>query len=196
MINIDIRWMYPFLTDQHFFNNFVLSNNIFKPFLFVRLAKIIKLCYINEFKIVYLYMYAYFEDSYRRKCREKLANYFYQIINGSTGEHNHIWAFVIKSIHFSSVLFFLLIYLFAPLWMCISGTVMFAGIICSFIYLKGCLLSTIEYKLNTVKFVNIVDPYLLLCGYPINNDTRYIISQYILSLQFIVLLAILYFRFK
>lgn len=141
-------------------------------------------------------MYRYFEDSYRRNCRKKLANYFYQIINGSTGEHNHIWAFIIKSIHFSSPLIFLSIYLFAPLWICLPTMVMFAGTICSFIYLKGCLVSTIEYKLNNVKFVNIVDPFLLLCGYPINNDTRHIISQYILALQFIGVLAILYFRFK
>ena len=138
-------------------------------------------------------MYAYFEDSYRISCRKELANYFYQIING---EHNHIWAFVIKALHFSLFSPIICIYLFGPLWLCLTALAISVCFMCGFIYLKGCFISTLEYKLDSNNFINIIDPCLVLCGYPITYNTRDNATRYIVSLLFIIALAILYFRFK
>ena len=138
----------------------------------------------------------YFEDSYRRNCRKDLANYFYQNINDPTGQYNHIWAFVIKSIHFTVPIYACLIYLCGPIWL---GLITLALSICSwclFMYLKGCFVSNVEYKLNSDNFINIIDPYLVICGYPITEETRYNGTQYIVLIHFIIAFAILYFRLK
>jgi len=138
-------------------------------------------------------MQSYFEDSYRISCRKELANFFYQIING---QHNHIWAFVIKANHFTFPSYGILIYLCCPLWMCLTTLVLSLFTWAGFIYLKGCFISSVEYKLDSDNFINIIDPFLVICGYPITDDTRYTFTQYIASVHFIIVFAILYFRFK
>lgn len=138
----------------------------------------------------------YFEDSYRRKCRKDLANYFYQNINDPTGQYNHIWAFVIKAFHFTVPIYACLIYLCGPLWL---GLITLFLSLCSwslFMYLKGCFVSNVEYKLNGDNFINIIDPYLVMSGYPITEETRYKGTQYIVLIHFIIAFAILYFRLK
>jgi hypothetical protein len=138
----------------------------------------------------------YFEDSYRRKCRKDLANYFYQNINDPTGQYNHIWAFVIKAFHFTVPIYACLIYLCGPLWL---GLITLFLSLCSwslFMYLKGCFVSNVEYKLNSDNFINIIDPYLVMSGYPITEETRYKGTQYIVLIHFIIAFAILYFRLK
>lgn len=141
-------------------------------------------------------MEKYFEDSYRRKCRKDLANYFYQNINDPTGQYNHMWAFVIKAFHFTVPIYACLIYLCGPIWL---GLITLVLSLCSwslFMYLKGCFVSNVEYKLNSDNFINIIDPYLVMCGYPITEDTRYNGTQYIVLIHFIIAFAILYFRLK
>lgn len=138
----------------------------------------------------------YFEDSYRRNCRKDLANYFYQNINDPTGQYNHIWAFVIKAIHFTVPIYACLIYLSGPIWLGLFTLVLSICSWCLFMYLKGCFLSNVEYKLNSDNFINIIDPYLVICGYPITEETRYNGTQYIVLIHFIIAFAILYFRLK
>lgn len=138
----------------------------------------------------------YFEDSYRRNCRKDLANYFYQNINDPTGQYNHIWAFVIKSFHFTVPIYACLIYLCGPLWLGLFTLILSICSWCLFMYLKGCFVSNVEYKLNSDNFINIIDPYLVMCGYPITEDTRYNGTQYIVLIHFIIAFAILYFRLK
>ena len=138
----------------------------------------------------------YFEDSYRRNCRKDLANYFYQNINDPTGQYNHIWAFVIKAIHFTVPIYACLIYLSGPIWLGLFTLILSICSWCLFMYLKGCFVSNVEYKLNSDNFINIIDPYLVMCGYPITEDTRYNGTQYIVLIHFIIAFAILYFRLK
>ncbi len=138
----------------------------------------------------------YFEDSYRRKCRKDLANYFYQNINDPTGQYNHIWAFVIKAFHFTVPIYACLIYISAPIWLGLFTLVLSLCSWSLFMYLKGCFVSNVEYKLNSDNFINIIDPYLVMCGYPITEETRYNGTQYIVLIHFIIAFAILYFRLK
>jgi hypothetical protein len=138
----------------------------------------------------------YFEDSYRRNCRKDLANYFYQNINDPTGQYNHIWAFVIKAFHFTVPIYACLIYLCGPIWLGLFTLALSICSWCLFMYLKGCFVSNVEYKLNSDNFINIIDPYLVMCDYPITEETRYNGTQYIVLIHFIIAFAILYFRLK
>lgn len=141
----------------------------------------------------------YFEDTYRRNCRKELANYFYQKINditSGTETHNHIWAFVIKSLHFTLAYLAYFVYLFAPLWLGLITLVGSLSVWGLFIYLKGCFVSNVEYKLNSENFINVIDPYLVMFGYPINEDTRYSGTLQLVVLYFSIAFAILYFRLK
>lgn len=140
----------------------------------------------------------YFEDTYRRKCRKELANYFYKKINDITGteKYNYIWAFVIKSIHFTFAVLAYFIYLFMPLCLGLIILLWSLFVWCLFLYLKGCFVSNVEYKLDSNNFINVIDPYLAIFGYPINEETRYIGTIHLAMLYFSTSFAILYFRLK
>jgi len=143
-------------------------------------------------------MNKYFEEPYRRNCRKELANYIYQKINDATdsGSHNHIWAFVIKAFHFTAGLATTFIYIYGPLWLSLLTLVVSLFLWGVFIYLKGCFVSNIEYKLDNHNFINVIDPYLVLFGYPINEDTRYIGTLQLVVFYFSIAFTVLYFRLK
>lgn len=137
----------------------------------------------------------YFEDAFRRKCRKRLVNFIYQkIIN--TGYSRRLAAFVLNAWHFTLPQLTLLIYCFSPLpfgIFVLCGSFFFLGL---FIYLKGCFISNIEYKLDNASNVNVIEPYLAIMGYPINNDTLYSTTLYLAFIYIAVTLVILYCRLK
>lgn len=136
----------------------------------------------------------YFEETYRRDCKKVLANYVYQIINNFSGNHNRIWAFVIKAIHFKLLLITMLIYLFGPIWFSVVTLIIALGCWGLFLYLKGCFLSIVEYKLDGDNFVNVIDPYLAVMGYPIDQESRYAGTLQIVWVYFSLAFVILYIR--
>ena len=89
-----------------------------------------------------------------------------------------------------------MICLFAPLWLGIVALVVSLLFWCLFTYLNGCFLSNIEYKLDSDRFINIIDPYLVMFGYPMNDENRYSGTIYLVYLYFAILFSILYIRFK
>lgn len=137
----------------------------------------------------------YLEDSYRRKCRRVITNYFYNKINNSPYP-NHICAFFIKMIHFIMPFITYVIYIYAPLWLAMFTLLLSIISWTMFNYLKGCFISNIEYKLDRHDFVNIVDPYLVIFGYPINHDTRFDGTKYLVTLYFIISFMLLFIRWK
>lgn len=80
--------------------------------------------------------------------------------------------------------------------MCLTTLVLSLFTWAGFIYLKGCFISSVEYKLDSDNFINIVDPCLVICGYPVTDISRYTAAQYIATLHFVIVFVILYFRFK
>jgi hypothetical protein len=124
-----------------------------------------------------------------------LVNYLYKKFQ-NTNTPPHIWAFVIKAIHFTIGYFTNLIYIFAPLGFSIFTLVVSLCFWSLFLYLKGCFLSNIEYKLDKHNFINIIDPYLVMFNYPINDETRHTGTWYIVSIYFSFAFAIIYFRLK
>ena len=136
-----------------------------------------------------------FEDSYRRSKRKELVKFFYDKIT-NTGISHPILAFVIKAIHFTFSYFTLLIYLFAPIGFSLFTLVIAIGFWCMFIYLKGCFVSNVEYKLDSNDFINIIDPYLYVLDYSINDETRHMCTWYLAMLYFSFAFVIIYIRLK
>lgn len=141
------------------------------------------------------YKYKYFEESYRRDCRKRLVNNIHNYLV-KTKYPPRIIAFLIKSFHFSFPYLLTIIFLFAPLQLVYSiFTIMWLFIIL-YIYLKGCFISHLEYKLYKKKFINIVDPYLILLNYDITNENRYKGTLIIALLFMCFVLSILFYRIK
>jgi hypothetical protein len=138
----------------------------------------------------------YFEDTYRRNCRKMLADFFYQKINNIPGPYNHIWAFVIKSIHFTGGFMAGFIYLFGPMWLSLITLVVSLFFWGLFLYLNGCFVSNVEYKLDSTNFINVIDPYLVIFGYPINEETRYSGTLHLVVFYFSAAFTVLYLRLK
>ena len=140
-------------------------------------------------------MDTYFDMEYRKKCRKQIVAYFYEKILDTSYPPN-ISAFVVKAIHFMIPYIVYIICLFAPLWLGIVALVVSLLFWCLFTYLNGCFLSNIEYKLDSERFINIIDPYLVMFGYPINDENRYSGTIYLVYLYFAIVFSILYIRFK
>lgn len=136
-----------------------------------------------------------FDDSYRRNKRKELVKYLYDKLT-NTGSPHHILAFVVKAIHFTITYFTLLIYLFAPLGFSIFILIISLGFWSMFVYIKGCFLSNLEYKLNSQDFINIIDPYLVMFNYPINDETRHTWTWYLVLLYFTSAFITIYLRLK
>lgn len=136
-----------------------------------------------------------FDDSYRRNKRKELVNYLYDKLT-NTGTPHHILAFVAKAIHFTIPYFTFLIYLFAPIGFSVFTLVVALCCWSMFMYLKGCFLSNVEYKLDSRDFINIIDPYLSAIDYPINDETRHTWTWYLVILYFASAFITIYLRLK
>ena len=135
----------------------------------------------------------YFDITYRKTLRKRLVNSIYDRLI-KTKFTPEMLAFMIKSHHFTFPLATFFIYLYAPLqliYIVLFIQFIFLGL---FIYLHGCFVTHLEYKLNKKKFINIIDPYLMYFDYPLNNDTRHFGTMCVVTVYCISIAPILYFR--
>ena len=135
----------------------------------------------------------YFDIEYRKKCRKRLVEYLYDLLIRTNIPHP-ILAFVLKSCHFLISYIIALLVIFAPLPIGIIFTGLSLITFGLFFYFKGCFFSQLEYKLHDKDFINIVDPYLAIVGWDINDENRYTITMYIVCFYFAILFSILYWR--
>ena len=140
-------------------------------------------------------MDSFFNIENRKKYRKQLVAYLYDKIIETSYPPN-ISAFAIKAFHFMLPYMAYLIFIFSPIWLSTIVLVITILVWCLFYYLKGCFLSNLEYKLDSDNFVNIVDPYLVMFDYPVNNQTRYDATLYLVLAFFSVSFSILYIRLK
>ena len=140
-------------------------------------------------------MYKYFEESYRKDSRKQLVNYIYNKLK-KTKCPTKIWAFIIKACHFTFPYLTFIVFLLCPIWIGIIFLFIVLLFLLMYIYLKGCFITHLEYKLNKKNFINIIDTYLVFMDYPINNDTRYIGTFIIALSYFCTIIPILYIRLK
>jgi hypothetical protein len=135
----------------------------------------------------------YFDIEYRKKCRKKLVEYLYEQLIRTNIPHP-ILAFVLKSGHFLISYIIILLAIFAPLPIGFVLTALSIVTFGMFNFFKGCFFSQLEYKLNDKDFINVIDPYLAVVGWEINDENRYSITMYIVYLYFALLFSILYMR--
>jgi hypothetical protein len=138
-------------------------------------------------------MIKYLDETYRKECRNNLVYFLYDLLN-QTKYPNDIIAFMIKAWHFTFVYMAIFVFLFAPIWMGIILTFILLFLLAVYIYLKGCFVSHLEYKLCKKDFINIIDPYLIAMNYDITNENRYIGTIIIVVLYFCLILPILFYR--
>ncbi len=135
----------------------------------------------------------YFDITYRKKLRAKLVNTIYDRLI-KTNYPPKLMAFMIKAHHFTFPLATYFIYLFAPLYLTYFVYAFLLVFLVLYMYLKGCFISHLEYKLYNKDFINIADPILALFDYPINKDNQYLATLYATNIYFILAFLILYIR--
>lgn len=120
----------------------------------------------------------FYSKDFRRKIRRNLTDQIFNLVNIFNIPHNVI-EFIIKSFHFH---FFCWAFfsLFLPKKLFIFTFIASAIIVLMFVYLDGCVLSNVEYKLckNKKEFINIIDPFLYVLGREINTNNRYFYTLY------------------
>lgn len=127
----------------------------------------------------------YFEKEFRRKQRKELTYLIMEYINYYKMPH-HVIEFVIKSFHFQHIFLSYFSLFFLPKFAFIYVFVVSLFLFTMFLYLDGCVLSNVEYKLckKKDKFINIIDPLLYVLGKEINTNNRYFYTLYFALVYF------------
>lgn len=140
----------------------------------------------------------YFEKEFRRKQRKELTYLIIEYINYYNMPH-HVVEFIIKSFHFQHIFLSYFSLLFLPKYVFIYVFCVSLFLFILFLYLDGCVLSNVEYKLciKKDKFINIIDPFLYILGKEINTNNRYFYTLYFALLYFLgCILKIIYLYLK
>ena len=140
-------------------------------------------------------MTSFFSKSTRKQFRKKIVTFLYDLIKISKVNENVV-SYVIKSWHFVFPYMSFLIYMSAPIvlgYTLLIILLLFWGL---FLYLEGCFLSYLEFKLNKESYVNVMDPYLLLGGCELTNENRYNMTILIVNFYFLISFLIVYIRLK
>ena len=133
----------------------------------------------------------YFEPDYRKNLRRRIVNYLYDNLM-KTKLPPDIMAFMIKAHHFTFPLATYFLFMFAPLTITYVVYAILFVFFVLYVYLKGCFVSHLEYKLNNKDFINIVDPYLIAMDYDITDNNRYTGTIIIGVIYFCITLPILF----
>ena len=134
-----------------------------------------------------LLMCPIFTSAYRQQVRKYLTESFYSWFQSQTTMPPHVLEFVIKSFHFQHIFIAFLSIIMLPFEVYARIFWASACLFCVFIYLDGCILSNIEYKLcsNKKEFINIIDPFLYLIKKTPNTDNRYYYTMFLAVFYFI-----------
>ena len=135
----------------------------------------------------------YFDITYRKNLRKKLVNTIYDRLI-KTNTPPEMMAFIIKSHHFTFPLATFPIFIFGPLYLTYIVCAILFMFLILYIYLNGCFISHLEYKLHNKDFINIADPILVILNYPINKENQYLATLYATITYFIIIFFILYMR--
>jgi hypothetical protein len=103
--------------------------------------------------------------------------------------------FLLKSIHFHTPWYFLILFIFLPKPLAILAMVPLFIAFFTFIYLQGCFLTIVERKLlKDDDKINIIDPYIQLIGDEVNETTQFWYTLAISALYCILVIVLLYCR--
>lgn len=140
-------------------------------------------------------MFESFSYENRKKQRAYLVKYIYKHLK-NTKIPKEILAFTIKSLHFSIFNLIIILCFYGPKFLALSGIIFSAMFVPLYIYFDGCFVSILEYKLLKKNFVNVIDPYLVLIGYEINEPNRRFFTIILVIWYFFVCITTFLYRFK
>lgn len=137
-----------------------------------------------------------FKKEYRKNVKNKLVNYLYSLYlrNKDDRYSDDLIVFTIKALHLVHPLNCLVVMFFAPKIISITTFFSVVLVLIMFIYLDGCFLSSLEYKINKLD-VTIADPMIMLFKDDITTENRIFYSITTIIIYLIFSLLILYFRF-
>lgn len=129
----------------------------------------------------------------RKRQREKLAEWIIKLVR-STGIPDQVAAFVVKALHYTLPYYLSMSSMFLPLFMTRFLLFMPIVFILLFVYMHGCVISVVEYRLNKNDPVNVIDPILCALGMDINNENRYDMTLFANCLFFFFMLVVYFIR--
>lgn len=128
----------------------------------------------------------------RREIRKALTDAVLNIIR-TLGIPDKLAAFLIKSFHFHAPVYLLLLFILLPIDIALSLIPPLILMVIFFIYLRGCFITIVEYKLSGDD-VNVIDIYILLLGGEINETNRFNYTVTVAAIYFTLISSILYVR--
>ena len=103
--------------------------------------------------------------------------------------------FLVKSIHFHTPWYFLILFIFLPKPLALLSVIPLFIAFFTFIYLQGCFLTIVERKLlKDDDKINIIDPYIQLLDDDVNETTRFWYTLAIAAFYCIFIVVLLYCR--
>jgi hypothetical protein len=130
----------------------------------------------------------------RKDIREKLVNKCLSDLR-KTKLPDYTLGFLIKSLHFHTPWYFLLLFILLPKPFALLATIPLIIAFLTFIYLQGCFLTIVEKKLlKDDDKINIIDPFIQIIGDETNKKNRYWYTLAISALYCVLVLLLLYCR--
>jgi hypothetical protein len=125
--------------------------------------------------------------------RKKVINFLYNYIDTSNIS-NKSYGHIIRSVHFSIPIIFLIIISIATYRTCIIIFYLLFIMAILFYLFNGCFITMLELKLLKDNFT-IIDPFIEYFNFKLTNDSRLIMTLYIMTLYWYIFLFIIYMRF-
>jgi hypothetical protein len=134
------------------------------------------------------------DKEYRWKLKKKLVEMLYAFHNALPID-NRVQAFFIKSTHFHTPFYFLLLYMLLPLKLAILALLPLIGCFMLYLYLDGCFLTKLENKLDPEYDINIIDPYIAPFGIELTPKNRGVYTLIICGVYFTFVFMLLMMRY-
>ena len=125
--------------------------------------------------------------------RKKVINFLYNYIDTSNIS-NKSYGHIIRSVHLSMPIIFLIIISIATYRTCIINFYFLFITVILFYLFNGCFITMLELKLLKDNFT-IIDPFIEYFNFKLTNDSRLIMTLYIMTLYWYIFLFIIYMRF-
>ena len=137
-----------------------------------------------------------FSFEYRKGVKKSLVNYLYNLFLSYKSERysNELIGFTIKALHLVHPINCLLFIFMGSKYIAISTFISVLLVLLLFIYLNGCFLSALEYKINK-QDITIADPVVMLFNDDITPENRKFYSIFIISLYIVFSFFIIIWRF-
>ena len=130
--------------------------------------------------------------------KEKLIQLIYEKLNNLKISNLYL-GFFIKAIHFQLPGLCLALVIFFPKIIAFGALLYVTLVSLLYYYFNNCFISLIENELlkdyEDLKDFNVVDPVLDVLGEKINNKNRKLISIFVFSFYYLIILTIFSFRF-